>query len=113
VLHHALVPYIYEHAREAGRSGRPVTKPLYFDYPDDLRVRDLWEEFLLGDDLIVAPVWRVGQRMQHVYLPAGQWVDAWNPEREIDGPAELDEPAPLGRIPVFARRGAKVVDDFR
>ena len=70
-LHHALVPYTYRHAQEAGRVRRPIAKPLVFNYPEDPRVGDLWEEFLYGDDILVAPVWRVGQRMQHVYLPAG------------------------------------------
>jgi alpha-glucosidase (family GH31 glycosyl hydrolase) len=111
-LHHALVPYIYRHAQEAGRSGRPIAKPLVFNYPSDPRVGDLWEEFLFGDDILVAPVWRVGQLMQHVYLPAGRWVDYWNRQRVLTGPTDLDEPAPLGRIPIFVRAGAKVLKAF-
>ena len=112
ILHHALVPYTYRHAQEAGRSGRPITKPLVFNYPDDPRVADLWEEFLYGDDILVAPVWHVGQRTQHVYLPAGQWVDYWNRQRVLTGPADLDEPAPLERIPIFVRAGAAVLGTF-
>ncbi len=111
-LHHALVPYTYHHALEAGRSGRPIAKPLVFNYPDDPRVGDLWQEFLYGDDILVAPVWQVGQQMQHVYLPAGQWVDYWNPQRVLTGPADLDEPAPLDRIPIFVRAGAAVLGTF-
>ncbi|MFI5366259.1 MAG: TIM-barrel domain-containing protein [Candidatus Binatia bacterium] len=112
VLHHALVPYTYQHALEAGRSGRPITKPLVFNYPNDPRVGDLWEEFLYGDDILVAPVWQVGQLTQPVYLPAGQWVDYWNRQRVVTGPADLDEPAPLDRIPIFVRAGAKVLGTF-
>ena len=111
-LHHALVPYTYRHAQEAGRSGRPIAKPLVFNYADDPRVGNLWEEFLYGDDILVAPVWKVGQRTQHVYLPAGQWVDYWNRQRAVTGPAELDEPAPLDRIPIFVRAGANVLATF-
>jgi len=109
ILHHALVPYTYRHAQEAGRSGRPIAKPLVFNYAEDPRVGDLWEEFLYGDDILVAPVWRVGQRTQHVYLPAGHWVDYWNRQRVVTGPADLDEPAPLDRIPIFVRAGADVL----
>ena len=112
ILHHALIPYTYRHAQEAGRSGRPIAKPLVFNYPDDPRVGDLWEEFLYGDDILVAPVWHVGQRMQHVYLPAGQWVDYWDRQRVVTGPADLDEPAPLDRIPIFVRAGAAVLETF-
>jgi alpha-glucosidase (family GH31 glycosyl hydrolase) len=111
-LHHALVPYTYRHAQEAGRSGRPIAKPLLFNYAADARVGDLWEEFLYGDDILVAPVWRVGQRVQHVYLPAGQWVDYWNRQRVVTGPADLDEPAPLDRLPIFVRAGAEVLETF-
>jgi len=112
ILHHALVPYTYRHAQEAGRSGRPIAKPLVFNYPDDPRVGDLWEEFLYGDDILVAPVWKVGQSMQHVYLPAGQWVAYWDRQRVLSGPMDLDEPAPLDRIPIFMRAGAAVLGTF-
>jgi alpha-glucosidase (family GH31 glycosyl hydrolase) len=111
-LHHALVPYSYRHAREANRTGRPIAKPLVFNYQDDPRVKDLWEEFLYGDDILVAPVWRVGQRTQHVYLPSGRWVDYWNTSRVVAGPADLEEPAPLDRIPIFVREGAEVLATF-
>jgi len=50
--------------------------------------------------------------MQHVHLPAGQWVDYWNRQRVVSGPADLDEPAPLDRIPIFVRAGAQVLGTF-
>lgn len=102
----------YRHALEAGRCGRPIAKPLVFNYPDDARVGDLWEEFLYGDDILVAPVWRVGQRTQSVYLPAGRWVDYWDRQRVLAGPVDLDESVPLDRIPIFVREGAAVLDTF-
>jgi alpha-D-xyloside xylohydrolase len=109
-LHHALVPYTYQHALEAGRSGRPIAKPLVFNYADDPRTGDLWQEYLYGDDILVAPIWHVGQTTQHVYLPAGRWVDYWNRQRVLDGPLDLDETVPLDRIPIFVRAGAAVLD---
>jgi alpha-glucosidase (family GH31 glycosyl hydrolase) len=111
-LRRDLVPYIYQHALETGRSGKPIARPLVFDYPDDPRTKDLWEEYLFGDDILVAPVWRVGQRTQHVYLPAGDWVDYWNPARRVAGPADLDEDVPLDRVPIFVRAGATVLGTF-
>ena len=111
-MHHALLAYTYRHAREANRSGRPIAKALVFNYAGDPRVKDLWEEFLYGDDILVAPVWRVGQRRQRVYLPAGDWVDYWDDARVFTGPMDLDESAPLDRIPVFVREGAEVLGTF-
>lgn len=111
-LHHALIDYTYRHAQEAHRSGRPIAKPLVFNYPDDPTVKDLWAEFLYGDDILVAPVWRVGRRSQSVYLPKGRWVDFWNRARVLGGPAELEEPAPLDRIPIFVREAGEVLHDL-
>ncbi len=108
-LHHALVPYTYAHAEEAHRSGRPIAKPLVFRYRNDARVTRMWQEYLYGDDILVAPVWKVGQREQPVYLPAGRWVDFWDRSRVVEGPADLVEPAPLDRIPIFIREGAAVL----
>src|SRR5262249_53775447 len=82
------------------RPGRPSAKPLVFDYQDDPRVADLGQEYLYGDDILAAPVWHVGQTTQHVYLPEGRWVDYWDNSRVLTGPLELDEPAPLDRIPI-------------
>lgn len=111
-IHHALVPYTYRHAQEAGRSGRPIAKPLVFNYADDPQTGDLWEEYLYGDDILVAPIWHIGQQTQHVYLPTGHWVDYWNRDRVIDGPMDLDETVPLNRIPIFVRAGADVLGTF-
>ncbi len=112
-IHHALVPYFYSHAQEAHRSGRPIAKPLFMNYPDDTRVRDLWQEFLVGDDILVAPVWQVGTREEDVYLPAGSWVDYWDPSRTFDGPKDLKaEPAPLDRIPIYVHAGSAVLGTF-
>ncbi len=112
-IHHALVPYLYAHAVEAHRAGKPIAKPLWFAYPEDTRVRDAWDEFLLGDDILVAPVWKLGTRTRDVYLPAGAWVDHWDRSRVVEGPKELrSEPAPFDRIPVFVRAGADVLGTF-
>jgi len=111
-LHHALVPYTYQHALAAGRTGRPIAKPLVFNYAGDPRTGDLWQEYLYGDDILVAPVWHVGQTTQHVYLPAGRWVDYWSRDRVLDGPMDLDETVPLDRIPIFVRAGAAVLETF-
>jgi alpha-D-xyloside xylohydrolase len=111
-LHHKLLPYTYAHARQAGMTGRPIAKPLVFNYQDDERVRDMWDEFLYGDDILVAPVWRIGQRSRKVYLPRGRWVDYWNTSLVITGPADLEVDVPLDRIPIFVRKGAPVLGTF-
>ncbi|MBI4515224.1 MAG: glycoside hydrolase family 31 protein [Deltaproteobacteria bacterium] len=106
-LHHELVPLFYSLAHAAADSGRPLVRPLVFDFPGDPAVADLWDEFMLGD-LLFAPLWRIGERSRQVYLPAGTWIDYWQPRRRITGPATLTAEAALDRIPLYVRAGGLV-----
>jgi alpha-glucosidase (family GH31 glycosyl hydrolase) len=107
-LHHDLIPYVRGYARIAAERGLPIARPLVLAWPDDPKVRDLWDQYLYGDDLLVAPVWREGAREREVYLPPGAWEDFWDATRSFEGPVTLKVTAPLGRIPVFVRAGADV-----
>jgi alpha-glucosidase (family GH31 glycosyl hydrolase) len=104
-LHHELVPLLYSLALQAHATGQPLARPLLFDFPDDSAVADLWDEFLLGHDLLFAPLWHVGDRSRSVYLPAGTWIDYWQPGNRLFGPTTVTVDAPLDRIPVFVRAG--------
>jgi alpha-glucosidase (family GH31 glycosyl hydrolase) len=107
-LHHDLIPYTMRHAELASQTGMPIARPLVFAYPDDPAVRDRWDEYLYGDDLLIAPVWRNGDRAREVYLPAGRWEDFWDGSRSFDGPSTITVDAPLDVIPVFVRAGAEI-----
>jgi len=103
-----LQPYLVAAAREAAETGLPIVRPLVFAYPDDPRVADLWDQYLLGPDLLVAPVWRAGERARSVYLPAGTWRSYWAPEQRFTGPLDVAVAVPLDTIPVFVREPAAV-----
>jgi len=63
------------------QTGLPPMRPLFVDFPADLAVTDVEDQFMLGPDLLIAPVLAEGVRERSVYLPAGvDWVDAWNGE---------------------------------
>jgi len=111
VLHHALADYQQRLARQAHRTGAPLVRPLVFNYPDDPNVADRWDQWLLGDDLLVAPVWQSGARSRTVYLPQGKWVDFWDRARVLEGPVELPEDAPLGEVPLFVKQGSPLLRD--
>lgn len=104
-LHHELVPLLYSLALEAHAAGRPLARPLVFDFPDDPAVGDLWDEFLLGRHLLVAPLWQNGARMRQVYLPRGTWIDYWQPTNHIKGPTTVDAEAPLALLPLYVHAG--------
>ena len=108
LLRERLQPYLVAAAREAGASGLPLVRPLVFAWPDDPAVSDLWDQYLLGPDLLVAPVWRAGQRAREVYLPAGSWRSYWDPSQRYGGPVTLTVDVPLDTIPVFVRGDAAV-----
>ncbi len=102
-LHHDLAPDFARFAEGPARRGLPLARALVFDYPDDPEVRDLWDQFLVADSLLVAPVWRSGQRERRVYLPAGRWSEFGDPSKTHAGPVWLDVAVPLDQIPVYVR----------
>ena len=104
-LHMSLVPYLYSYAAKAHRTGRPIMRHLYLAYPDDENARDLSYQFLLGEELLVAPVLAPGVEQWRVYLPEGEWISWWD-GTSYPGPGWIDEPAPLMRIPLFVKAGA-------
>src|SRR5581483_8208819 len=73
---------------------------LLFDHPDDERIWEFPLQWMLGDALLVAPVCEPGVDVQPVYVPAGEWVDAWSGS-PVAGGAVVEVDAPLDRIPVL------------
>lgn len=75
-LRERLRPYLHEQMRVASATGLPPMRPLFVDHPEDAAAWVVDDEFLLGPDVLVAPVYRPGERAREVYLPAGRdWVD--------------------------------------
>jgi alpha-glucosidase len=106
-LRYRLLPYLYACFLKASDSGEPVQRPLIFDYQYDATVRDIDDQFLLGTDLLVAPVIGPGITARQVYLPAGDWYD-WHTGELFGGRRFLVVSTPLDRIPLFARGGAVI-----
>ncbi len=104
-LHQRLVPYLYGLALQAAESGRPVMLPVALGSPDDPRAYRDEFTYLLGDDLLVAPVVEPGARQRRLFLPEGEWVDWWE-RRRYRGPDLVTVAAPLERIPLFIRAGS-------
>ncbi len=104
-MRYAWLPYLYTAFWEASRSGRPVMRPLVHDFPEDPEVADMFDQAMVGQDVLVAPIVRPGVRRRLVYLPQGDWVDHWTGERVSGGASRIVE-APLDRMPLFIRAGA-------
>ncbi len=102
-IHYTLIPYLVEQAEEISRTGVPLMRHLYLEFPDDTAVYNIDDEYLLGPDLLVAPVLNdVIER--NVYLPEGEWIDL-NTGEILKGRRFMSKyPALLDVIPVFCRK---------
>ncbi|BDZ46520.1 TIM-barrel domain-containing protein [Naasia aerilata] len=100
-LRERLVPYLAEQARRTIASSTPLMRPLFFEHPDDPEswTHDL--QWMLGDDLLVAPITEPGKADAEVYLPEGDWVDVWSGEHAEPGLQRCEVDGQ--KIPVFAR----------
>ena len=103
-LHSALLPYMRACVEQNAAKGTPVMRPLFFDDPADERAyeRDNFS-YLLGDELLVAPVVKPGEENRTLYLPKGEWIHLWSAARF--GAGETTVSAPMGFPPVFYRSG--------
>lgn len=90
----------------AHRDGLPVMRGLFFEFADDERCWEEHDQFLLGSDLLVAPVVHAGATSRTVYLPAGAHWTSLHTGEVLDGGQDVEVAAPLDSIPVFARDGA-------
>jgi alpha-glucosidase len=106
-LRYRLLPYLYASFLGASETGAPVQRPLVFDNQYDPAVRDVDDQYLLGPDLLVAPVFEAGETARQVYLPAGSWYD-WHTGEQLDGARYVITPTPMDRIPLYARGGAVI-----
>jgi alpha-glucosidase (family GH31 glycosyl hydrolase) len=103
-LRYRLIPYIYTFAEAAYRTGLPLMRPLFMEFPDDQATWSLNDEWLLGDRVLAAPV-LAKSGVRKVYLPAGDWFDG-NTGKAVTGGQTLDlTPVPLDVIPFFVRAG--------
>src|SRR5437763_16560015 len=93
-LRYRLLPYLYAAARRA-QDGAPLARPLVFDHPADPATWHIDDEYMLGADLLVAPMFKP-RGSRDIYLPAGGWYDFWSEDgfdsgRGIATEARLDD----------------------
>ncbi|HEX8612831.1 MAG TPA: TIM-barrel domain-containing protein [Telluria sp.] len=107
-LRGALVPYIYTLARDTVRTGVPVVRALYLDYPDQAAAYSFaGSQYFFGPDLLVAPITSAGNPASvSVWFPPGKWVDYFTGKSHVGGVRSVS--ADLNTMPVFLRAGAIV-----
>ena len=104
LLKHRLMPYLYGVAAEAHRTGVPVMRPMLMEFPEDPATRTLDRQYMLGPDLLVAPVFSADGDVEY-YVPEGTWTSLLTGER-ITGPAWRRETHGFDSLPLLVRPGA-------
>jgi alpha-glucosidase len=106
-----LSPYIKQAVKENSLKGTPVIRPLFLHYEDDSKAYSAQYDYLLGRDLIVAPVIEEGKDSRKVYLPKDEWIHLWSGKAFSGGEVEVE--APIGFPPVFYRKTSDFADLFK
>lgn len=105
-----LKPYLKDMVEENAKTGTPCMRMPYIHYEDDDELHNLKYQYLLGRDLMVAPVYEQGKTIQRVYLPDDLWVHIWSGKEFTKGYHEVE--APIGQIPVFYRKESRYKELF-
>lgn len=104
-LRMSLLPYIEREAAWCVADKQPLMRAMLLDFPGDAEATPLWDQYLFGRDLLVAPIIREGETAREVYLPCGRWWHLFE-NRWYDGEQRHQVSAALEQIPVFLRQGA-------
>lgn len=104
-LRYQLLPYLYDLFRECEVTGLPVMRPMVLHYQNDPETVNCSGQFLMGENLLVAPVLEQGATKKLVYLPAGKWY-GFEDGNEYEGGRYYVVDAPLDCCPMFVKEGA-------
>ncbi|MBE5765847.1 MAG: glycoside hydrolase family 31 protein [Clostridiales bacterium] len=111
-LRERMFPYIKRCMQEATETGDPVIRAMFYEFPNDEKAWNLPYQYMLGSDLLVAPVLEPGVTELAVYLPEGEsWIDIRD-GKEYAGGQTVTLPAPLESIPVLRRKSAEAMFEF-
>lgn len=95
-----LMPYLYSIAVEAHEKGIPMLRPMLLEFPDDLTAQMLDRQYMLGDKLLVAPVFSADEAA--FYLPAGRWINILD-EKVYEGERWVHERYDFMHMPLLVR----------
>ena len=99
-LHEKMGPMILELAKKSAKTGKPIVSPMALAFPDN-GYENIKDQFMLGNEMLVAPVVQKGQYKRKVVLPKGKWKG--DDGKIFIGGKTVEIEAPIGRIPYFSR----------
>ena len=104
--HHDMIPYTRSMLYRATLNGMPVVRMMLLMFPNDPSVADMFNQYMFGDALLVAPIFVANATSRSVYLPAGNWTDYNDKLTRYTGPTTITAAAPLDVIPRYVKAGS-------
>lgn len=108
-LHERLRPYLWRTAQICVKESKPIMRPLVYEWPEDANVLCCQDEYLLGDDLLIAPLLKENVHSRRVYLPSGTWTNFFSGEVYEGGQQILVDSG--DKLPVFSRNGFQLKNE--
>ena len=105
---YSMLPYNYTLAYRQAAKGQPLVAPLYYYYPNDTTTTNIQDEFMWGENILVAPILEKGISKRSVYLPAGKWY-YFNEEQPIEGEIVTTASADINQIPFYIKEGSFII----
>lgn len=99
-LREQYLPVIMDLVQQASQNGHPIVRPMEYDFPGE-GYHNIKDQFMLGPDLLVAPVLQNGATSRMVNLPKGEWI--WNGKTLLGG-KQIEIKAGLNELPIFQRK---------
>lgn len=109
-LRYSLMPYIYKEAEKCTKTGLPMMRVLYLEYPEDRNVYHIDDEYMFGDSILIAPVLIPLSRtdIRNIYLPKGVWFDFFTKERIESTGMWIERKIDLKTMPMYIKEGTKL-----
>lgn len=106
-----LAPYTKSLVKENSLTGIPVQRPLFLHYEKDEKAYEIKYQYLFGEDMLIAPVYKSDVNDWQVYLPEDKWVNLWTGKEYTGG--EITVEANIGYPPAFYKKGSRYEEIFK
>jgi lysosomal alpha-glucosidase len=105
-IRYELLPYYYTLFYKSHTTGSTVIRPLFHEYPKDKQTFDIFLQFLIGSNIMIAPVTDEGVKQVQVYIPSSDWFNYYTGEEYLYSKKYENIPAPLDTIPILLKGGS-------
>ncbi len=110
-LREHLKPYICHYMDIASKEGKPLMRPMFFDYYKDALCYELEDQYMFGEDILFGPILEQGCKKRKVYLPKGNWTDI-NSGKQYEGGCFVECEAPIEKFIAFVKPESDVCKVF-